>query len=536
MNKRFQVLATFLLGGWIALAPVYARADAYGPPPLTNPITGLQSLNGWAPNFGALYGPGGATTADNFSYAVAAAGSLYAVGDVVTLTGGTAAAQATVVIADIQANSGSVAAAGSGGTNGACTVTATTGTGTKAQFSGTVSGGALTGPLSVAVAGAYTANPTGIAAGIVPNEPVTGCGLSGAQVAMTMGALGFTVQSPGSYSTLPASPVAQGSSTGSGSGATFPLTFGPIASTINFAGFGGTLQNTILGAQAAKPTTGVEITAYGYKACNGVTTGNENTCLGWQAGGAQNGNFNTFIGGAGVLLTGTGQKNTVIGDTAVRHGTDITLSTLVGEEALVNYNGSGIGELAGLGQGIFANLNSGLNTNRSSALGWNACAGAAASTFSATTCLGANTGSATLKSGTGVLLIGSGAAAVDTPANNTSSYLNIENRLIADTSADHWTLQSANSPTVASGSTDCGTGPAIAGNDNVGLVTVGSSTNGSKCTVTFHTTWATIPVCFAQDQTTGNLLHPVPALTTLTINGTLTAGDKLSYYCKGYAL
>lgn len=78
----------------------------------------------------------------------------------------------------------SVAAGGSGGTNGTQTVTGTTGTGTKFQASVTVSGGAVTAVLSILVAGSYTAMPANVSA-----EPVTGAGLTGATLALAMGAV-----------------------------------------------------------------------------------------------------------------------------------------------------------------------------------------------------------------------------------------------------------------------------------------------------------------------------------------------------------
>ena len=75
-----------------------------------------------------------------------------------------------------------VVAGGTGGTPGAVTITGTTGTGTKFQATGTISGGgALTGPLVVTVAGSYTADPTDYT-----DEPVTGGSLSGATVFLTL--------------------------------------------------------------------------------------------------------------------------------------------------------------------------------------------------------------------------------------------------------------------------------------------------------------------------------------------------------------
>lgn len=74
-----------------------------------------------------------------------------------------------------------VASGGSGGTSGTQTVTGTTGTGTFFQASVTVSSGAITAVLSITVGGLYTAPPTTPTA-----EPVTGAGLTGATLNLTM--------------------------------------------------------------------------------------------------------------------------------------------------------------------------------------------------------------------------------------------------------------------------------------------------------------------------------------------------------------
>ena len=77
--------------------------------------------------------------------------------------------------------SATVNAAGSGGANGIAIVTGTTGTGTKFQARGVIASGALTGPLTVVNAGSYTVDPTSLTA-----EPVTGGGLTGTTVGLTM--------------------------------------------------------------------------------------------------------------------------------------------------------------------------------------------------------------------------------------------------------------------------------------------------------------------------------------------------------------
>lgn len=90
-------------------------------------------------------------------------------------------------------------------------------------------------------------------------------------------------------------------------------------------------------------------------------------------------------------------------------------------------------------------------------------------------------------------------------------------------------------PAVGSGASDCGTAPVVAGNDSAGRVTVGSGANGGKCTITFAQSWPSPPVCTAFDETSGVLLRPTGATTALVaLSGALTAGDVLSYSCRGY--
>lgn len=90
-------------------------------------------------------------------------------------------------------------------------------------------------------------------------------------------------------------------------------------------------------------------------------------------------------------------------------------------------------------------------------------------------------------------------------------------------------------PTVGSGPSDCGTSPSIGGNDSAGRVTVGGSTNGGKCTITFASSWPNPPVCSVFDETTGSLVRPSAASTgSVAWTGTLLAGDSLVYQCIGY--
>lgn len=128
---------------------------------------------------------------------VAAAGTLVTPGDKLTTTTGGMYQVATASVLTATVNNG-----GSGGTNGAVTVTGTTGTGTKFQATGTITGGVLTGALTVTVAGNYTVSPTQI------GEPVTGGGLVGATVNLGMGALTVTQLVADTSASPPSNPVA----------------------------------------------------------------------------------------------------------------------------------------------------------------------------------------------------------------------------------------------------------------------------------------------------------------------------------------
>jgi|GEM_PF-6842706 len=145
----------------------------------------------------------------------AGAGS-YAPGDTLTLVGGTGTA-ATATVFATEVHSATVAAAGSGGTDGTCTVSGTSGvTSPFALFTApvTISGGGISAVNAIADNGVYTANPT------LLGESVAGCGLIGATLNLTMGVLLAVPTGFGDYSTAPTNPAATTTS-GAGTGATF---------------------------------------------------------------------------------------------------------------------------------------------------------------------------------------------------------------------------------------------------------------------------------------------------------------------------
>jgi hypothetical protein len=161
----------------------------------------------------------------NATYAAPVAGGAtasYAPGDTVTLAGGTSSVPTVLTIKVTTLVSATINAAGSGGTTGACLLTGTTGTALASKpftLTGTVSGGALSGALTVGFGGYYTTNPT------VTGVAVTGCGLSAATLNLVMGPADQTISTQGRYSVAPASPTAQASTSGSGAGATWRTTY-----------------------------------------------------------------------------------------------------------------------------------------------------------------------------------------------------------------------------------------------------------------------------------------------------------------------
>lgn len=168
-----------------------------------------------ADNFFAVAPPSVAT-------AQSGAGS-YAPGNTITLTGGTATTQGVLTVTTTTLVSATANATGSGGTNGACILTGTTGASATGpglfQINATISSNHITAIGAIVRAGAYTTNPTSLTA-----EPVTSnCGLTGATLTLKLGVLTAHVSTLGRYSVFPTSPVAQGSTSGSGTGVTFTI-------------------------------------------------------------------------------------------------------------------------------------------------------------------------------------------------------------------------------------------------------------------------------------------------------------------------
>jgi hypothetical protein len=283
------------------------------------------------------------------------------------------------------------------------------------------------------------------------------------------------------------------------------------------------------GALASQTTISLNNTAVGDQAMNQNTIGLENTALGYFAGYHITGADNTAVGGEAMRYDVGGAGNVAIGTATLDGlGTSAAIVNVAAGYYAMDANTGGAYNVGVGGYALGTNTTGNLNTALGYKTGWTITTG------SNNVVIGPSVASVTLATGSNNILIGT-SANTDTPSSSTSNYLNIGNLIEGDLGIQHVVLNGT-APAIGSGSSDCGTSPAIAGNDNVGLITVGSSTNGGLCTVTFHTAWTTAPVCFCQDRTTGNILKPPSTTTTLKCTGTLTAADQISYLCIGYQL
>lgn len=153
-------------------------------------------------------------------------GSGHAIGDVLTLAGGTFTTAAQITVTSVGSLSYLTGLTASGGSNYYVGDVITLGGGTstvQAQITVTsVSGGAITG-YSILAAGVYSATSA-----TLTQASTTGVGSGATFTSATFGTAtgsitGFTISRAGSYTVFPAT-LTQGSTTGSGTGATFGST------------------------------------------------------------------------------------------------------------------------------------------------------------------------------------------------------------------------------------------------------------------------------------------------------------------------
>lgn len=196
-----------------------------------NPGAGFTSI----PTLAAVGGTGGTITPSMAveTTSAGAAGVTYAPGDTVTATGGTASQQAIVEVLTTKAVTAPAVAVGGSGyvvgdqitlQNGLVVQVATLSTSAVAT-------------VTIVSAGSFTTNNT--TAGGFTQISTTGAG-TGATFTMTAAKYGvntFQVQNAGAYSVLASSPLAQGSTSGSGTGFTLGVSAYQVQS---FTAVGGT--------------------------------------------------------------------------------------------------------------------------------------------------------------------------------------------------------------------------------------------------------------------------------------------------------
>lgn len=215
-------------GGFITENPIsITAATKANPCVLTMPATGAltavpsgTALTSYAPGekitlAGGVYSAPAILSVNNTRFirgVVFSGGTGYAPKDTITLTAPSALKNPVLFVFRTQVVNATIAAAGTGGTNGTTIVSGTTGVGTLFQAVVTISGGSINSVDTILEFGEYSQNPADVA-----SEPVTGGGLSGAKLKLSMGCLQFTVEDQGSFSSNPAS-LTQLSTTGSGTG------------------------------------------------------------------------------------------------------------------------------------------------------------------------------------------------------------------------------------------------------------------------------------------------------------------------------
>jgi len=325
-----------------------------------------------------------------------------------------------------------------------------TGTGTPSTSTTTIAGnlavgGAITGlnsNLFYGISPLSTATPATGGTGNAQGDVLTladGCSTHAtlSVSSVSSGAVtGFVITNPGICQNPPSNPVSVTSSTGSGSGATFTLSWAPIASSVitgsltqnsanlfigngtPYSAFTGS-ETILIGTNAGANATGASSfdTVIGPYACGGAsgTPGvlNNSVCIGGNAGKSMGGGSGITVIGSGAFYTASQAASQTAAYVAVGD------SSMYYENSNVTPNNS-----VALGSSSCKGAASGASFRQLTCLG--ASTGAALSTAFTSTIIGYNVGNTTFASGSGVILIGSGAETVDTPSANTSNYINLE--------------------------------------------------------------------------------------------------------------
>lgn len=314
--------------------------------------------------------------------------------------------------------------------------------------------------------------------------------------------------------------------TGAGSGLTTTAlnNYDIIIDSSNPASPCTTCTTSILIGSGTGALNTVGSTIVGYNAALHDTFGGSGqTIIGANVGLNRLGSANTQ---SNIILIGGNTTTGIISDTA----TTSTVNAIgVGTgypgtgDTTVGYNALGSNTIDSAFQTAFGfnslNLSNVANA-QNSAFGYASCA--AVTNGKNNICFGYNSGAATLATGSGNILLGSG---TDTLASNTSNEINIGGLVFYN-----------NSSTAAPVISACGTSPAIDANANnrSGTVTVGT-VSATSCTITFagsgYTTWNHCRIS-SQAASVASLAYSYTK-TVITISGTSLIGDVFDYDCDG---
>lgn len=451
-------------------------------------------------------------------------------------------------------------------------------------------------PVGAGYGGVYGISPSSLAApatggtGYIAGDQLTladGCGTSGVLTvtnASSGAVTGYTIANPGSCNAIPSNPVAVASSNGTGTGATFTLTYGPLSAGLlvpvgtqsNFY-LGATPQaglygvNSIfegLGAGAKLSTNTGSVIAIGFKSCGGSAASTfavgQTICMGANAGNniGTGASFDVLIAPSGLTTAITGSSNIIIaagaGGAAFTSGLqDILLSggnsiTTGFGDVIVGYKADGTsGTVNGsviIGGGVtgggFGARGGGDSVVIGGGLTGNASLTGLHQTVVGFTCAATND-----TTGTHVLLLGTDTDC-DTPSAGLSNYIGLFGGAGAIWSATGTNVPSTSVTTIAGLSTHtglatfnghiagAGTAPTITAgtatldaqaSDLSGTVTEGTTQTGF--TLTFGTTYTTVPHCVVTSPSGVALTSYAVTATTLAVVNASASGDVFTYAC-----
>lgn len=328
-------------------------------------------------------------------------------------------------------------------------------------------------------------------------------------------------------------------------------------------------QNTAVGVQASyTQTTASDNTAIGYTALNNNVSGGNNIAVGGGALFHNTTSNNTAVGASAMANETSGGSNVAVGYLAMSATSGATNNVAIGVQSLQVATSA---DNVAIGAGALQNLSSGSQTT---AVGFQAAFSAATasqnSAFGFEALLQTTGGNNTafgydagfnLTSGTNGVYIGdqtepnaatdnneivighgaTGAGSNTTTIGNSSTTTTIIKGQVqapsvvttGDQSVGGHSESTGTAPTLTSG---WGTGATISGNDNVGVITVGTSPSSTEV-MTFATAWTNAPVCMTHQVVSGagaaaNNYNNTAS--TLTYSVALSAGSTFQYSCSGH--